>query len=118
MVKMNVEMTPFRMTLSKTKSVELMVQVENDSPKERLISLDILLDNQLSFEKQGRTNALSRRLGIMLPNEKFIEYFKIHPKINIVNGEHKLFVTVMEHFENNYEYILSKKTKQIDLVVE
>ncbi|MDD3160115.1 MAG: hypothetical protein PHQ98_04055 [Candidatus ainarchaeum sp.] len=118
MVSLKVEMTPFRMTLNKTKSVELMVQVENDGAKERLISLEIILDNQLAFDKQGRTNAIARKIGLMQPKERFVEYFNVFPKMNIVDGEHKIFVTTMEHFENNYEYILSKKTKQIDLIVD
>jgi len=118
MVELKTEMTPLRLVLGKSKSVELMVQIKNDSEKKRFVSCDIVLNNELSFEKQGMSNARNIRLGEMLPGEKNLKYFQIYPRVNIEKGEQPIFVSVIEHFENNYDYILSKKTKQLTLVVE
>ncbi len=118
MVELRTELNPLRLVLGKSKKVELMIQITNDSDKARLMSCDILLSNQMAFEKQGRTNAQSLMLGNVSPGERIIRYLQIFPRMSIEEGEQPVFVTVMEHYEDKYDYILSKKTKKISLRVE
>jgi hypothetical protein len=118
MVELKTELNPLRIVLGQTKSVELMVQIKNDSDKNRTISCDILLGNNLGFEKNGLSNARVLRLGKLKPSEKKIKYFSIYPKATITKKIQPVFVSVIEHFEENYDYILSKKSKQLSLRIE
>ncbi len=118
MVELKTELNPIRIELGKTKSVELMVQIKNDSNKARTISCDILLGNNLGFEKNGLSNARVIRLGKLKPNEKKIKYFSIYPKATITKREQPIFISVMEHFEEKYDYVLSKKSKQLSLRIK
>ncbi|MDD4251371.1 MAG: hypothetical protein PHX27_04235 [Candidatus ainarchaeum sp.] len=118
MVELKTELNPLRIILGKTKKIELMIQIRNDSDKTRTISCDILLGNNLGFEKNGLSNTRVLRLGEMKSNEKQIQYFTIYPKATITKREQPIFVSVMEHFNEDYNYILSKKTKQLSLRIE
>ncbi len=118
MVELKTELNPLRLSLGKTKSVELMVQIKNDSEKARTISCDILLSNNLGFEKNGLSNTRVLRLGKLKSGEKKINYFNIYPKATITKKEQPIFVSVMEHFEDKYDYILSKKSKELFLRIE
>ncbi|MDD3084008.1 MAG: hypothetical protein PHP82_03225 [Candidatus ainarchaeum sp.] len=119
MVELKTELNPFRIVLGHTKNIELMVQIKNDSDKERTISCDIILGNNLGFEKNCLSNTRTLRLGKLKPNEKKINYFKIFPKATINRRtEQPIFISVMEHFEEKYDYILSKKSKQLFLRIE
>ena len=117
MVEIRTELSPLRMILKNKEPVELMVQIRNDSDKTRLISFDLVLGNNLTFEKQGRTNAKTKHLGEMAPGEKVVEYFSIYPNPHIEKGEHIILLSAIEHY-NSYQYILAKKTRQISLKVE
>lgn len=118
MVELKTQLNPFRIVLGQTKSIELTIQIKNDSEKARTISCDVLLGNNLGFEKNCLSNTKILRLGKMKPNEKIIKYFNIFPKPTINKNEQPIFISVMEHFEDKYDYILSKKSKQISLRVE
>ncbi len=107
-----------RISFGKTKKVELMVQIENDSEKARTLSCDILLGNGIAFERSGLSNTKVLRLGKMKSGEKTVKYFDVFPRPMVKKGEQPIFISVLEHFEERYEYILSKKTKQLSLRIE
>jgi len=117
MVDIRTELSPLRMVLKNKDPVELMVQITNDADKTRLISFDIILGNHLAFEKQGRTNAKTTHLGEVAPGKRIITYFSIYPKISIEKGEQPIFISAIEHY-TSYQYILSKKTKELSLRIE
>jgi len=117
MVEIRTELNPLRLILKNKGPVELMIQIKNDSDKPRLTSFDLVLGNHLAFEKQGRTNAKTKQLGELAPEEKVVQYFSIYPKIGIETGEHIILLSAIEHY-NSYQYILGKKTRQIALRVE
>ncbi len=118
MVELKTELNPVRLVFGRDKSVELMVQVKNDSEKARMVSFDIVLSNHLSFEKNGMSNTRNILLGEMKPDEKVIRYFSIYPKMSLQKSPQPIYVTVMEHFEKKYDYILSKKSKELVLRIE
>jgi uncharacterized membrane protein len=118
MVELKTELNPLRVILGQTKSVELLVQIKNDSNKPRTISCDVLLGNSLGFEKNGLSNTRTFKLGKLKSGEKKSKYLSIYPKANITKKEQTIFIIVMEHFEDKYDYILSKKTKKLSLRVE
>ena len=118
MVELRAELNPFRMVFGKDKSVELMIKVTNDSDKARTISCEMVLSENLSFEKNGRGTSKILRLGKMKPNESKLQYFTIFPKPSITKKEQPIAISATEHFEDNYEYILKSKTKTLSLRVE
>ena len=117
MVEVKTELSPLRLILKNKEPVELMVQIRNDTDKPRLISFDIVLGNQLAFEKQGRTNAQTKHLGELAPGKRIIQYFSIYPKTTIERGEQTIILSAIEHY-NSYQYILAKKNKELSLRVE
>lgn len=118
MVDLKVEINPLRIVLGKDKSIELMINVSNDSQKTRLISCDIILSNHLAFDKSGRQNAIVKRFGELKPKEKKIIYLDIYPKMSINKGTEPIVISAMEHYNNDYDYLLSKKTKELFLRIE
>jgi len=115
MVDIKTELTPLRMVLAARAPVELMVEIINNSSKPQMISYDIILGPQLAFDKGGRSNAQTKRFDEMQPGEKVRDYFDIYPRPNVANGEQPIMISVMEHFNKDYKYILSKKTKELSL---
>ncbi len=118
MVDIRAELTPLRLKFGSDKSVELMIQITNDSEKKRMISCDIILGNHLAFDKSGRQNAIVKRFGDVLPNEKKLIYLDIYPRMSVDRGIEPVVISAMEHFNNDYDYILSKKTKELSLRIE
>ncbi|MEK6958615.1 MAG: hypothetical protein AABW59_01075 [archaeon] len=115
MVDIKTELTPLRMILAKREPVELMVEIVNNTSKIQMISYDIVLGPQLAFDKGGRSNAQTKRFDEMQPGEKTRDYFDVYSRPNVENGEQPILITVMEHFNSDYKYIQSKKSKELVL---
>lgn len=118
MVEIKAELNPLRLVFGKDKSVELMIEVKNDSKKTRLISCDLILSNHLAFDKSGRQNAIVKRFGEMKPSEKKTIYFDIFPRMSVNKGIEPIFISAMEHYNKDYDYVLNKKTKELSLRIE
>ena len=118
MVEIDTELNPFRIILGKTKSVALMVKITNDAAKTRTMSYDLILGKQLAFEKNGLSSSKMIRLGEMKPNESKIKYFDVFPKLAIQKTPQEITIQAIEHYQNNYDYILGKKIKKIHLRIE
>lgn len=118
MVDLKTEISPLRIVFGKDKSVELMLAVTNNSTKTRLISCDIVLGNHLAFDKSGRQNAIVKRFGELKPNEKKLIYLDIYPRMSVSKGIEPIVISAMEHYNNDYDYILAKKTKELSLRIE
>jgi hypothetical protein len=116
MVRVDTQLTPYRLDLNSRRPVELMVEIVNDSDRRQIVSYDIVLANTLGFDKQGLKNSITRKFDGMQPNEKSREYFEIWPKATARNGNHPILITVTEHY-NSYKYILGKKKKRLELKV-
>ena len=118
MVDIKTELSPFRLRIGDKRGIEFTVEITNDADKPRTISCDLILGNQIAFDKQGRQNAITRRFGEMQPGERIREYLYIFPRMNIQPGEQPIVITAIEHFEKKYDYILGKKTKRMALRIE
>ena len=117
MVDIKTELTPLRMVLAARSPVELMIEIINNSNKEQMVSYDIILGNQLAFDKAGRSNAQTKRFDSLQPGERIRDYFDIYPKANVQAGDQTIFITAIEHFNRDYKYVMSKKTKELVLRV-
>lgn len=119
MVDIKAELTPMRLKFGKDKSVELMIQVINNGEKARLTSCDIILSNHLAFDKTGRQNSIVKRFGELKAGEKKLIYLDVYPRMSLNKGNHEpIFITAMEHYQDDYDYVLNKKTKKLDLRIE
>jgi len=118
MVDIKAEISPLRIVFGKDKSVELMLRITNNSEKTRLISCDLVLGDNLAFDKSGRQNAIVKRFGELKPNEQKMLYLDVFPRMSANKGIEPIIISAMEHFNNDYDYVLSKKTKELSLRIE
>ena len=116
MVKIETQMTPFRLSRATRKPVELMVEVTNDANRNHMISYDIVLAPTLGFDKQGLSNSKIKRFESMKPGQKSREYYEIWAKATANVGEHPIVIGVAEHYKD-FKYILSKKNKNLSLTI-
>lgn len=118
MVDVKTELVPFRMILAKKQPVEMTVEVENNSNKAQRLTLELALDDHLSFDKGGRGSTIVKRFDAMQPGEHFREYFNIYPRPNVEEGDHTITISIFEHYNNDYSYIQGRKVKELTLRVE
>lgn len=116
MVRIETQMTPFRLSRNSRKPIELMVEVTNDDKKSHKISYEIVLANTLAFDKQGLVNAKSKKFDSMKPNEKSREYYEVWAKATAGVGDHPILVSITEHYKD-FKYILSRKNKNLSLKI-
>ena len=116
MLKMETQMTPFRLSRATRRPVELMIEVTNDDTRNHMISYDIVLAPTLGFDKQGLVNSKIKRFDCMKPGQKSREYYEIWPKATAIVGEHPIIIGVTEHYKD-FKYILSKKNKNLSLTL-
>ena len=118
MVDVKTELTPMRMSISSREPVELMVEIENNSNKIQQISYEIMLGNEIGFDKAGRSSTQTKRFDSMKPGERIRDYFEIFPKVNISSRSQPITIMVIEHFEGNYNYVAAKKVKELTLRID
>ncbi|MFA5358148.1 MAG: hypothetical protein WC308_04510 [archaeon] len=117
MVKILTELFPFRLILKNRTPVSLRLEIVNDTDKPQIISYEVLLAGELSFEKQGLKGCETDQIESMKPGDKISKYYKIYPKVTVRKGEYPITITVIEHY-NNFNYVLGKKVKRLGLIVE
>jgi hypothetical protein len=118
MVELRAELTPMRMKLATREPVEMLVEVVNNTNKAVMLSLDVVLDNEIAFDKGGRSSFQTKKFDSMQPGERFRQYYDIFPKANVSFGIHDIQVIVAEHYNNSWEYVTNKKVKNLSLRVE
>ena len=112
-------MHPFRLSLKNKTPVTLLIEIENDSDKPIMLSYEVLLGNSIAFSKQGLTNAMSKKFDKFAPGAKDRQYYEIYAKPTARTGiEEPVVITLMEHYNGSYNYILGKKTKNLSVLIE
>lgn len=117
MVKILTELFPFRLILKNREPVSFRLELTNDTGRAQMLSYEISLANELSFEKQGLKGYESEQIKSMKPGDKISKYYKIYPKVTARKGEYPITITVIEHY-NKFDYVLGKKVKKLGLIVE
>jgi len=118
MIDIKTELNPMRLNIARREPVELMVQLENNSNKDQMISLTIQLEDQLAFDKGGRMGVQSKKITVFKAGERLRDYYNIFPRPNANKGSAEIFITVDEHFNNSFQYVQSKKTKELVLRID
>ncbi len=117
MVKILTELFPFRLLLRNREPVSLRLEITNDTDRDQIISYEVSLAGELSFEKQGLKGYETEQIESLKPGQKISKYYKIYPKVTARKGEYPITITVIEHY-NNFNYVLGKKVKRLGLIVE
>ncbi|MEI7960862.1 MAG: hypothetical protein WCI04_00855 [archaeon] len=118
MIDLKAEITPFRMVLAHREPLQLMVEMTNNSNKAQMVSLEISGGNYLAFDKGGRMRIITKKIESFNPGETIRDYYNVYPAANADRGIETITVLLAEHYNNSYQYIQSKKVKEISLRID
>lgn len=117
MIDVRTRFTPFKMKLSRKEPVTLSLELTNSGSEPEMISVDMVLGQQFSFERSGFKNTVSEKIPKFMPNESKKFYFDIWPKQMVRQGEQPIRLTVTEHYRG-FNYVKRKQDKILRLGVE
>lgn len=118
MIDVKAELTPFRLVLSRREPMQLMVEMINNSNKSQMVSLEISGGNYLAFDKGGRMRIVTKKIESFKPGEVIRDYYNVFPAADAQTGSDVITIFVAEHYNNSYQYIQSKKIKEISLRID
>jgi hypothetical protein len=118
MIDLRAELTPFRMLIARKEPVELMVELNNNSNQAQMVSLEIFSGEMLAFDKGGRMNYQSKKISEFKAGERIRDYYNIYPRPNTEKSIQTITIVVCEHFNNSFQYIQSKKVKELTLRID
>lgn len=118
MVDFKASLTPMRMILAYKEPVELEIEMVNNSNKTQMVSLDIYLGERIGFDKGGRNTFLSKKIHEFKPGERIRNYYNIYPRVNVERGIETIKIEVSEHFNNSFQYVQSRKVKELSLRID
>lgn len=118
MIDLRAELNPMRMVISRREPVELMIELNNNSNQSQMISLEIYSGDELAFDKGGRTTMQSKKIIEFKSGERLRDYYNIFPRPNATNSIQTIRIVLNEHFNNSFQYVQSKKVKELALRVE
>ncbi len=116
MLALKTEYHPFRLKLKDHRPVQLYVEVSNNHQKAKMVSLEVMLEDQLSFEKGGFRNKIIKRWKEFAPGKTFRFYFDIHPKVSTRIGEREVQIRMTEH-DLAWDVVTREYLKNIPLSV-
>ena len=118
MIDLKAELIPMRMILTHKEPVELMLELVNNSNKSQMVSLDIYSGDRIGFDKGGRNTFVSKKIIEFKAGERLRDYYHLYPRVNVERGIETIRIELNEHFNNSFQYIQSKKVKELSLRVE
>ena len=118
MIDVKAELTPFRMVLARREPLQLLIEMTNNSNKVQMVSLEISGGNYLAFDKGGRMRILTKKFDSFKPGETIRDYYNVYPAANADRAEDVITVLVAEHYNGSYQYIQSKKVKEISVRID
>ncbi len=117
MIDVRTTFTPFKMKLSRKEPVVLTLVLKNSGNETEILSFDIELGQQFSFERSGFKNIISKRIAEFKAGDSKKLYFDIWPKQMVRAGEQPIRLTVIEHYRG-FNYVKRKQVKTLWLGVE
>jgi hypothetical protein len=118
MIDIKAEMSPMRMNLARREPVELMGEMNNNTNKSQMVSLEIYSGEMLAFDKGGRVGVESKKILDFKAGERMREYFHIYPRPNANTSTQTITLVLNEHFNNSFQYVQSKKVKELTLRID
>jgi hypothetical protein len=105
------------MKIGRREPVTLRIELINQSNEPKMLSLEVRLGRQLSFEKSGYRTEQTEKIPTMQPAENKVYYYDVFPKANTRSEEQPIVVKVAEHYQN-FNYVTKEYTKNLALRVE
>ncbi len=118
MIDIKAELIPMRLNLARREPVELMVEMVNNTNKDQMVTMTVLTGDQLAFDKGGRSNFQTKKLTSFKAGERIRDYYNIYPRPNASKGEEIIQIRLDEHFNGSFQYIQSKKVKELTLRID
>ncbi len=117
MIEVRTNFTPFKMKIRRKEPVVLSVELLNKGQEPEIVSLDLNLGQQFSFERSGFNTTVSEKLPKFMPGESKKFYYDIWPKQMLRLGEQPIAMRVTEHYQG-FNYVKRKYDKALKLGVE
>lgn len=117
MIQINSSFNPFRMKLGRKEPIAFTVEVENTEAESKMLTMNIRLSGQLSFEKGGYKTEQMERVQELGPGEKKKFYYTIFQKAGTRTGQQPVLVKVLEHYRS-FNYVANEYSKRLVLKVE
>lgn len=90
---------PYRFSMKDKEPVELTVELKNNDPFEKMVSLDVLLPNSVGLDKSCINKGFAKRYNKVAPGQTIVEkqllYLSPHADIGEVSGK----IKVAEHYQ-------------------
>jgi len=117
MIEARTAFNPFKMKISRREPVVLSIELANTGTEPEMVSLDLTLDQQFSFERSGFKSTDSKRIPEFKPGDKKKFYYDIFPKQMAREGYQPIKMTLTEHYKG-FNYVKRKTEKILTLAVE
>lgn len=105
------------MVLSRKKPVELTIEIQNNTPEIKLLSMEMAIAKGLSLDKAGLKSGEKKQLGSINLGETKRVYYNIYPKQMAKPNEYPLKIRVLEH-HGDYSYVLNTITRDDSIIVD
>ena len=92
------ELFPIRLKLSEKNNFELLLEVENEDDKKKLVTVELQLPPQVSFSNVSLSTDYSKRVEGFRPLGKMATKMPIYMSRNVEPGNHSGKIIVQEHF--------------------
>ncbi len=113
MIGINTRTYPYRLDSKSKEPLELFIKLTNGTTK-KMLSIDLVLDEDLSFDRIKPINTDYKRLGEFEPNQnKEIKFF-IYPAIGSNPGLKSIKIRIGEH-SRDYNYVDNKTEQKINI---
>lgn len=108
---------PYRLILKRKEPVELRIELTNKGEKDKMISMQLLLDKNLALDKSGLKSNVMEKINPLPPNEKKTFIYSVYPKGFAQPGTYVVKVKTQEHYQN-FSYAEKEYVKTLELVVD
>ena len=117
MIQINTAFNPFRMKASRSEPVNLQVDLKNDGDEGTMLTLEVLLSKQLSFERTGYKTEARAKIDKLGPGERKRFDFVIFPKAGTRTEDQPVEIKVTDHY-NDYNHVRKEYSKRLSLRVD
>jgi hypothetical protein len=118
MIDLKAELSPIRMILSRREPIELMIELNNNTNKDQMVSIEIYPGEMLAFDKGGRMNIQRKSITCFKAGERLRDYYHLYPRPNVEKSTQVIRIEINEHFNGSFQYVQSKKAKELTLRIE
>jgi len=117
MIDINTKFTPFRLKLSRREPVQLFVELHNAGNADEIVTMEVYLSSQLSFDKSGFRTADTQAIKPLKAGERKHFYYDIWPKASARIEEQPVQIKVLQHYKD-MNHVLKKTERDLGLIVE